>query len=275
MCSLLILVAATATGIDVGWQPLPEGGYEYTIQIEPELAETFLRGEHEIVSSVPDHIEARRYRIVVGSNQLARINADSRAEAVPRSRAIEPQRPGAKPPVGNAPRKSREEQPAAESEPPLEPVAQPEPSMPAAADAAPLQNLPAPPAESGPAIAIPQEPVPVAESQPSATSPFTHSRAADEGRVESDASTPGLAETPPKLLQSAYQEATQANRPKSDAATAGGATTGPERPWTAFVLALVLLCCSIGANAYLGWVAWDARARYRQALVKLGAAGAT
>jgi hypothetical protein len=30
-----------------------------------------------------------------------------------------------------------------------------------------------------------------------------------------------------------------------------------------FFVALVLLCCSLGANIYLAWAAWHARSQYR------------
>lgn len=43
----------------------------------------------------------------------------------------------------------------------------------------------------------------------------------------------------------------------------------PSRPWTVLVVSVVLLCCSLGANVYLGWVAWGARSLYRNAVAKL------
>ena len=41
------------------------------------------------------------------------------------------------------------------------------------------------------------------------------------------------------------------------------------RPWMAFVAVLALLCCSLGANAYLGLIAIEARKGQRAALAKL------
>jgi hypothetical protein len=38
------------------------------------------------------------------------------------------------------------------------------------------------------------------------------------------------------------------------------------KPWLTLVASVVLLCCSLGANLYLGWIAWDARTRYRNAV---------
>lgn len=269
MSAFLLLVAAAATGIEVGWQPLPEGGYEYTIQIEPELAESFVKGEHEIVSSVPANIDARRYRIVVGRGKLARVNG------VPRSVAAT-----SAPPVTPAPTApARGRQPAEpaleEAEPPLETLAQPAPSDPPPSETeSSLKDLPEPPAEeTGPAIAVPLEPQTL-PSEPPAANPFDRKTPPTAEQHAADNAHLPAAETAPMLLKSGYEEATKVNRPTSDGGAVGEAAAEPQRPWIAFVLALVLLCCSLGANAYLGWIAWDARARYRSALSKLGMSGA-
>jgi hypothetical protein len=49
----------------------------------------------------------------------------------------------------------------------------------------------------------------------------------------------------------------------------------PSRPWSVLVGSVVLLCCSLGANFYLGWIAWEARSRYRQAVAKFRGAAAS
>jgi hypothetical protein len=268
MSAFLLLVAAAATGIEVGWQPLPEGGYEYTIQIEPELAESFVRGEHEIVSSVPANIDARRYRIVVGRGKLARV------DGVPRSVATTSAPPVAAP---AAPARSRppSEPIVEEAEPPLETLAQPAPSDPSPPETEnSLKDLPEPPEEeTGPAIAVPLEPQTL-PSEPAAANPFERKAPPSAEQHAADNAHLPAAETAPMLLKSGYEEATKVNRPPTDGGTVSKATAEPQRPWIAFVLALVLLCCSLGANAYLGWIAWDARARYRSALSKLGMSGA-
>lgn len=262
MSAFLLLIAAAATGIEVGWQPMPEGGYEYTIQIEPELAESFVRGDHEIVSSVPPGIDARRYRIVVGRGKLARVEADAAAAVAARPKPLARRSP---PPA----------QPAIdEPDPPLEPLAQPEPAdTPPLAGADTLKNLPEPPDDTGPAMAVPLEPKALADDRPAAN-PFDRKQQPESEKHVADNAHLPVAETAPMLLKSGYEEATKVNRPPSDAKPPTDQATEPQRPWTAFVLALVLLCCSLGANAYLGWIAWDARARYRSTLSKLGAAGA-
>jgi len=260
MNAIAILVALSATGIEVGWQPLDSGGFEYTIQIEPELADTFVHGDHEIVSSVPSQIDVRQYRIVVGRGKLPRVEAaagQARVRAAPQTRPaadaapIEPQL------VEEPPSRAQVALPAAGAAPtednslrdlPPPPTADPEPPMEdlprATVDADPPRDLPSNLRES---IARPREP---AESPPAPS-----------------------AEVAPKLLTSRPEDtalATQANRLQTENKRGGAAE--PARPWTAFVVALVLLCCSLGANAYLGWIAWEARSRYRQALSRLSGA---
>lgn len=64
------LIVALTLGVDVGWRPLPEGGLEYIIQIEPELLRSLERGQ-PIASDVPLILrDIRRYRIQVGNGPL-------------------------------------------------------------------------------------------------------------------------------------------------------------------------------------------------------------
>jgi hypothetical protein len=72
MCGHIACIAAVLLGVDAGWQPLPEGGIEYIIQIEPQLLETLKSGE-PIQSDVPSYVkDVRAYRIVVGTAKLPR-----------------------------------------------------------------------------------------------------------------------------------------------------------------------------------------------------------
>ena len=68
----MIGVAAMALGIDYSWQPLPEGGVEYIIQLDPQTLESLRAGE-AIQSDIPPTAgEVRSYRIVVGAKRLPR-----------------------------------------------------------------------------------------------------------------------------------------------------------------------------------------------------------
>jgi len=71
MCGALLFFAIAATGVDHGWQPLPYGGVEYLIQIEPELIDTVKRDG--IASDIPPHLkDVRSYRITIGREKLPR-----------------------------------------------------------------------------------------------------------------------------------------------------------------------------------------------------------
>jgi hypothetical protein len=67
MIRLSLLIATAAFGSDVGWQPLPEGGTEYIIQLGPHELDALRRGR-PFESDVPRSAgEVRAYRIVVGT----------------------------------------------------------------------------------------------------------------------------------------------------------------------------------------------------------------
>ncbi|HUY92831.1 MAG TPA: hypothetical protein VMV10_29090 [Pirellulales bacterium] len=70
MTGLLVCLSAVALGVDYGWQPIAGGGIEYVIQIEPQMLEALKRGE-DLSSALPAGAQnIRRYRIVVGEEQL-------------------------------------------------------------------------------------------------------------------------------------------------------------------------------------------------------------
>ncbi len=103
------MLAAAVLGVDVGWQPLPGGGMEYIIQIEPELLDALRRGE-VVVSQVPPQVkDVRQYRIVVGRGRLPRITPavpqPEKRDTSPLSTNL-PERSGQgapNPPLGTAP----------------------------------------------------------------------------------------------------------------------------------------------------------------------------
>ena len=72
--SLLLAIAVSAVGGDVGWQPLPGGGLEYIIQIKPHLVDRLKEGI-DITSDVPANVKGiRSCRFTVGSGELPRID---------------------------------------------------------------------------------------------------------------------------------------------------------------------------------------------------------
>jgi len=72
MQSVLLLWAAVAITTDVGWRPLPDGGMEYIIQIEPHMLE-MLQGGKDLISDIPPNVRgAQSWRITVGTKELPR-----------------------------------------------------------------------------------------------------------------------------------------------------------------------------------------------------------
>ena len=72
--SLFLVVAVAALGSDYGWQPLPGGGVEYIIQIDPHVVDRLKEGI-DIISDVPAEVRnIRTCRFTVGSGKLPRIS---------------------------------------------------------------------------------------------------------------------------------------------------------------------------------------------------------
>ena len=57
MNAVLLLIATSAVGVDVGWLPLSDGGVEYIIQIEPELVDTLLK-KNDLEIAIPSGLDA-------------------------------------------------------------------------------------------------------------------------------------------------------------------------------------------------------------------------
>jgi hypothetical protein len=69
MHAQLVCLAAALLGVDVGWQPWPDGGVEYLIQIPPHAVKTLESGQ-PIASDVPPNVAVRAFRITIGSETL-------------------------------------------------------------------------------------------------------------------------------------------------------------------------------------------------------------
>ena len=73
MSGVTILLAATAIGVDYGWQPTDNGDLEYIIQIEPSLLDALREGD-ELKNAIPQQVQGvTRFRIVVGTQTLPRV----------------------------------------------------------------------------------------------------------------------------------------------------------------------------------------------------------
>jgi len=65
----MLVLAALATAVQWGWQPLDKGGTEYIIQVEPQLIDSF-RTEGFTSEIPPGMRDIRRIRIVVGTGAV-------------------------------------------------------------------------------------------------------------------------------------------------------------------------------------------------------------
>jgi hypothetical protein len=169
MNTLLICLAATTLGSDVGWERLDDGGMEYIIQLDPQTLEALKAGS-AIQSDIPPAAgnDIRSYRILVGKGKLRRDAPLAKPAAV---------------------KNTNPETLVAEESPPPQKLA------------------------------------------------------------------PNPAQKPMPGQQAVYEES--ANKPSSPATTV---PAEPSKPWLLMTLAFFT---SIGANLYLGWVAWEARRRCR------------
>jgi hypothetical protein len=70
MFPMILCLAAAALGFDVGWQPRPQGGIEYVIQLSLPAVEALRAGEM-IQSDIPPEVkDVRAFRLAVGSGRL-------------------------------------------------------------------------------------------------------------------------------------------------------------------------------------------------------------
>ncbi|MHC4407266.1 MAG: hypothetical protein ACYTG0_47255 [Planctomycetota bacterium] len=74
MCGNIVCLAAALLGVDARWPPLPDGGLQYVIQIEPLALHRRESGANEAVRSyVPPYVkDIRAYQIVMGTQRLAK-----------------------------------------------------------------------------------------------------------------------------------------------------------------------------------------------------------
>lgn len=253
MVPMYVLFAISALGIEVGWVPLPDGGHEYTIQIEPEMLELLKQQKEEVFSNVPPQIDVRRYRLRVGTGKLARVAGPSAGETASKTRAMPSTPAGGAPADSVRPRDAGQgDQLSKKSRPPLDTTAE------------------ARPGTHRPESAAGQDAqTPLAEHEKA-----DHAKAWDAADVPAKLNDDTSAPNP--LRTSGFKSPAEEMTVKKPAAESTSSSTAePNRPWFAFVTALVFLCCSLGANVYLGWTAWEARSQYRAAIAKLRATPAT
>ncbi len=94
MNTLLVCVAAATLGFQVGWERLPGGGMEYTIQLDSAAIDA-LRDGRTLRSDIPAAAgEIRAYRIMMGGGALKRETPPPKPTPPPAKPApVEPPQP--------------------------------------------------------------------------------------------------------------------------------------------------------------------------------------
>ena len=237
MNAALVLLAAAACGIDYGYRPLPDGGFEYIIQLEPELLEALRDGE-EVTSDIRlDLRGATSYRIVVGTEPPPR-------EAPPRLSPAEV-----------------EDADAADEESPEEP---PE----AADDAGAAGSEPEDDSVGGEHDGHNHSARRPGLEQRGGLNPPAGAEEADTtpGRFDADE------ESGPLVQQAGYEQDAGDDGDEGAEGSPSDSSADdrePPKPWVPFSLAMLGLFASVGGNCYLGWLALGLRSRYVAALTAL------
>jgi hypothetical protein len=74
MFAHVLCLSAVIVGINVGWQPLQEGGTEYIIQLDPQSLEALKSGEPIRSDVLPGAGDVRSYKIILGTEKPPRIS---------------------------------------------------------------------------------------------------------------------------------------------------------------------------------------------------------
>lgn len=96
MSGAILAAIMLTVGVNYGWKQLPDGKFEYIIQIEPQLLDAMKDGE-DIFSDLPPSFRGvRSFRIVVGTGMPPREGNPQAAEA-PAANSVTPPAASPKP----------------------------------------------------------------------------------------------------------------------------------------------------------------------------------
>ncbi len=232
MHATMLCLAMTTLGVDVGWRPLPDGGMEYIIQIEPHMIDLLVKGEDILGDFPPNLMGVPSYRITVGTDELPREGGMER-EAAP-SPLLTPPRYGD---PGFSPTFPQSRYPGLGPMPGSEAVPG-DPPGPAEASLAPSSPGGTP------------RPLPT----PTDTQPLPRSGEKPALFIDQEQETAG-----PSPREPERQEGTAESAEAQE----------PEKPSAPFTLALAGFLGSFGGMLYTGWLAWDYRRRYRSLLERM------
>jgi hypothetical protein len=80
MSPLPLLLILSTLGIDAGWEPLPDGGFQYSVQLEPQQMQILKTGSVLASEVPPKYRDIRRIQITMGAAKLARTDLPAAAD---------------------------------------------------------------------------------------------------------------------------------------------------------------------------------------------------
>jgi len=249
MSGTLVGLVAVILGIDAGWQPTPNGGLEYIIQIEPEMLDR-LRAGQEIQSDIPPELRSvESYRIIVGKNKLPRKGLPSKSATAPKPTAEENPAPVKKPP----PEQETKAVPKPTADQTRMPGQEPARLVP--------ENLAAPSLSS----AFPPLVDPPNQNTPSPSDAFGNQDREREDGVPRE--LPLQAEG--RMLEADTALFEQGVGQQADS-TPDGMSPANEapKPWLLFWAVAGTAVGLFAAFLYLLWIHWETRSRYRALLAQ-------
>lgn len=225
MFTHVLCLCTAVVGIDVGWQPLDEGGTEYIIQLDPQSLEALKAGVPIESDILPGAGDVRSFKFYLGDEKPRRIASTKPAQTRQANAAYSERTPQSNPfdsadgSAGKLPNQQSLELPGRQAGrlPSQQTAAMPDrPETESQKDPLPRALGPDPTAKALTAQAGFNEPANSARSEPAA------------------------------------QPRSQANREEAG------------KPWMPLVLVSLALFASLGGNAYLGWLFADLRGRYKK-----------
>jgi len=252
MCATAVCLATVLLGIDVGWEPLPEGGVEYRIQIEPELLENLDGSGVLVESDVPPYVrDIRAFRITVGDAELGRklsLSTDGPSDAT----QVAPFDPF-------LPSPSSPSIPLADPLPPID------------RSTPPGQSSETRPSSQNPVGTAPEDPAQAHESTPTASARAVQTEALVNPPAIPGPLPAGLIGRPLGVRQAIHVEAIDPESPAVKTPDKSARPQIPAKPWGTLIATSFALFASCGLNIYLVWIAVDFRRRYLALAGGLGA----
>jgi hypothetical protein len=241
--ALCFAVALAASSIQWGWQPLPQGGNEYIVQVEPQLADLETFRKQGYFSEIPPQLrDIREIHIVVGSNPLPHQDEIPVAPAkLPSGVTASPLLPG-----------------------------QPQARSADGAKQAPVGIAAAPAATKPGNIRLTDHHEPIGSH--AQQSDLAIGANGDTNAMPEHVAAAGKSEAASEQIAAAKVDRSKLNVPGETAADSTNqvADAPPaSRPWMTLLLVAAGLIVSLSGNVFLGWVHWGTRNQYRALVSQL------